>query len=229
MDDFFREKFADFEYNPPEHIWLNVKKTLHKPKGGGGGFSGGKMLAIAITLLIAGSFTLYMLLKDDIPANEVVVENNQEISGTTAEEALFAQNMKNEQNINEASQETTLKSLNEKEYSPIEITVPKNKDKQKKTQQTEKKGQTEGNASIIPQEKIASSGLLASAIENNMLIPGKDSELLAIHDQTISNPSSENKNTDETTEVGQSKSEKEINEETQENQYAGDGPEIKSD
>jgi hypothetical protein len=228
MDDFFREKFADFEHEPPEHIWLNVKQTIHKPKGGGG-LAGGKMLALAITLLVAGSFTLYLLLNNTSENKEVIQQNPPETINSVSGEALLAQNTEITEPAENSNLETPFEFLEETEYQPIEFTVPKKKDKQKINQKkSQEKGSAE-NTKAIPDAKISSSGLLASAIENNFLTPGDDSELLAINDEIV-DVSIESQKTDESSIINQS--EESFSEQTQETHEANnpmDGPELKSD
>lgn len=64
IDDLFRERFENFEVEPPAHIWENVKTEISSNKGGIGGgkpFLGGKIIGLSIILFTIGAISFYLL------------------------------------------------------------------------------------------------------------------------------------------------------------------------
>ncbi|MBN2173640.1 MAG: outer membrane beta-barrel protein [Bacteroidales bacterium] len=184
IDDYFKDKFGDFQHEPPEHIWLNVKEALHGKKGGGGLTKGG-ILGLSIILLVAGFVTLYLLLGnsgDGIITNEMPSAVNS--SGTTRglNEALVAQN--NEPNTTSSEQYNQAEVLpEEQEYMPISVEVnKKKKNGDKKSISNSTKDETIARNENIPSEKIGKSNLLAGSPESIPYLPADDPELLAIND-----------------------------------------------
>lgn len=63
IDDLFRDKFKDFELNPPDHIWENVRQKI---TGGGNNnpgkpFSKGGIAGISTIIILIGFFSFYQL------------------------------------------------------------------------------------------------------------------------------------------------------------------------
>jgi hypothetical protein len=61
IDDLFRDKFNDFELDPPDHIWENIKQHVHGTGKSGGSFSNGGIIGITILLILTSLFTFYLL------------------------------------------------------------------------------------------------------------------------------------------------------------------------
>ncbi len=85
IDDLFRNEFKDFELDPPEHVWENVKNSI--PQAGRNNpfyrFRYGGIIGLSSVLILAGLLSFYYLTKnnnktDYIPENnELRVENNE--------------------------------------------------------------------------------------------------------------------------------------------------------
>ena len=63
IDDFFRDKFEDFEVDPPEYIWENVKSRMEGGNGNGGrfGLNRGGIAGITLLIIAIGITTLVFL------------------------------------------------------------------------------------------------------------------------------------------------------------------------
>ncbi|MCD4664107.1 MAG: hypothetical protein K8R68_02475 [Bacteroidales bacterium] len=63
IDDLFRDKFNDFEFEPPDHVWDNIKQTIHGPIGSNPGRSFRKagFIGLSSIIILAGLFSIYQL------------------------------------------------------------------------------------------------------------------------------------------------------------------------
>ena len=77
IDDLYRDKFKDFELDPPEHVWSNIKTQMHGPGGGGNGsnLTNGGIYGITIILILSSILTWY-LLNSSTKQNNQIPENN---------------------------------------------------------------------------------------------------------------------------------------------------------
>ncbi len=60
IDDLFRDRFENFEKDPPDHVWENVKAGINTGGGPKGGFKGG-MAGFTALLIIIGTILIYLL------------------------------------------------------------------------------------------------------------------------------------------------------------------------
>lgn len=60
IDDLFRDKFSDFELEPPPHIWTNVEKSIKEGGSGSGGKLGkGGLLGLSALIIGLGSLLVF--------------------------------------------------------------------------------------------------------------------------------------------------------------------------
>ncbi|MCF8368508.1 MAG: PorT family protein [Bacteroidales bacterium] len=148
IDDLFRDKFENFEFDPPEHVWENIKSSIAGNKGGtpSKGGSGKGLAGISLIIIVAGMFSAF-LLNYDTPNRE---NNNQ--SETLTNEIIAS-------NINSSASEAVVNPIvkSEKfadESWPTEIqeeTKPAviNKSKEKKSKSKRNNSKTK-NSTIHP-------------------------------------------------------------------------------
>lgn len=186
IDDLFRDKFKDFELDPPEHVWGNIKTQIHV-SGTGGNITNGGIYGITIILILSSILTWYLLSsssndRPQIPNNSISqFEDNEYISATRT----VTINQKTE---NEADQDHSTKMIDQSS---------KNKKKQKSRFDISKPVEVpKGKSGILVQENIQSTVPeiskqqqipnaieITEDLENSSLIKaGGDTELLAIND-----------------------------------------------
>ncbi|MCB2220468.1 MAG: PorT family protein [Bacteroidetes bacterium] len=123
IDDLFRDKFENFEQDPPEYVWDNIKTGIQNPKGPGGhGFNGGGLAGFTALLIIIGTILVY-LLSNSFTIN--LPEKGSETSPTAQESFMddtqidtnpvIAQDIKVTAEIEES--ENRLQKEQESEYS----------------------------------------------------------------------------------------------------------------
>ncbi|MBN1338874.1 MAG: hypothetical protein JXA03_06090 [Bacteroidales bacterium] len=96
IDDLFREKFNDFELEPPAHIWVNVEKSIKDSGTGSGGKAGrGGIVGFSALLIGLGGLLVFfthprnrfseesLLAAADFAVEEVAGSRNEN-PGTTA-------------------------------------------------------------------------------------------------------------------------------------------------
>jgi len=103
IDDLFRDKFKDFEFNPPDHIWENVWQKI---TGGGNNnpgkiFTNGGIAGISVIIILIGLFSLYQFRN---------VANHFQTKGL-AESQVIAYNSNSPELVTMESNETSLISL----------------------------------------------------------------------------------------------------------------------
>ncbi|MCD4746061.1 MAG: hypothetical protein K8R58_07165 [Bacteroidales bacterium] len=77
IDELFKDKFKDFELDPPDHIWKNIKENI--PNKGNNFLSKGGITAISIIILTVSLFTFLLLTytPENIQyAEKTAIENN---------------------------------------------------------------------------------------------------------------------------------------------------------
>ncbi len=72
IDDLFRDKFDDFEVDPPEYVWENVKARMEHGggNGGGSGLTRGGIAGITLILLVIGIVTVLLMNYDPVSSME---------------------------------------------------------------------------------------------------------------------------------------------------------------
>ena len=192
IDDLFRDKFKDFELDPPDHVWSNIKQQMHGSGNGGKGsnFKNGGIYGISIILIIAGILSWYLLSSSTEDNKQVPIIKNTQVEDTEYKSSTrtLAINSDTEKDQNFSD-------------NPIGITS-KNKRKQKTRFDISEPAEVdEGKASLLVIENIAETDYTTSNQQNNtgeiveytadivsagLVTPGSDEELLAIHISTQS-------------------------------------------
>lgn len=188
MDDLFRDKFKDFELDPPDHIWGNIKTQIgDSGKGGNGGNSNkGGIYGISIIFIVAGILTWYLLSsstdeKATVPPGKISQVEDNDYTSSTRMVSI---------NSSEKDQEEQISSQNA-------IKSPSNKKEKQKTRFdiSEPAKIAEGKTILVIQEKNQTNNINFSndqptsdqmeVIENyetlTVLSAGSDAELLAIN------------------------------------------------
>jgi hypothetical protein len=84
IDDLFRDKFENFEPDPPEYVWDNIKSGIQNPDGPGGrGFYGGGLAGFTAFLIIIGTILVYLLSNSftiNLPENKSPVSQIPDIA-----------------------------------------------------------------------------------------------------------------------------------------------------
>lgn len=182
IDDLFRDKFKDFEHDPPDHVWSNIKTQIHGTGrgGNGGNLTNGGIYGITIILILSSILTWYLLSSSSN-------DNNQIPNNTTQfEDSDFKSSTRmvtiNSEKENEGDQDHSNKVIN---------SSSKNKKKQiSRFDISEPAEVSQGKTSLVVDENVQSTDLITSndleAYDNHenigILIPGTDKELLAIND-----------------------------------------------
>lgn len=198
IDDLFRDKFKDFEPDPPGHVWENIKQNIHGQKGSNPGkpFTKGGIAGISAVLIVAGLFMLYQFTGSSDENRQVNVGNNnypafdnneknsvdkllaskttQETKDNTATSDLKNISDGSEKNIRQSNKvQNTQTTVNN--FKEPELTIEDNNNKKNNT--------SVGNLQSITENNPDKSTIIADIADNQLLIPGEDSELLAIDDK----------------------------------------------
>lgn len=190
MDDLFRDKFKDFELDPPDHVWGNIKTQMHGP-GNGGNLTNGGIYGITIILILSTVLTWYLLSSSSnknyqVPEDKITQVDDTEYKSSTRTMAI------NHDIAKESRKNNSNKSINTS-------SIPKNKQKPR-FDISEPATITRGKTSLIVQEnntttKDAIKDQPSSSndlefiddLENkSILSPGSDDQLLALHQTTQS-------------------------------------------
>ena len=189
IDDLFRDKFKDFELDPPDHVWGNIKQQMHGSGNGGNGsnFKNGGIYGISIILIVAGILSWYLLSSSTEDNKQVPTTKNTQVEDT---------------DYKSSTRMLAINSDKEKVQDFSNITIDKtrkNKKKQKiRFDISEPAVVDEGKASLLVHENIPEADYSSSNPQNNtgeieyiadiasagLVTPGSDKELLAIHSTT---------------------------------------------
>jgi len=93
IDDLFRDKFSDFELDPPDHVWANVKQTVHGPIGSNPGTPFRKITFIGLSsiIILVGLFSLYQL--------QFSSPNDGNLNSKSTEDTFLSSNNANQDSI----------------------------------------------------------------------------------------------------------------------------------
>lgn len=77
IDNLFRNKFKDFELDPPDHVWKNVQKAIHQEgaKPNSGPFTKGGIAGIIVIVIVLVTLSLVLLFS---PADNKAVTNTED-------------------------------------------------------------------------------------------------------------------------------------------------------
>jgi len=191
IDDLFRDKFKDFELDPPDHVWGNIKQQLHGSGNGGNGsnFKNGGIYGISIILIVAGILSWYLLSSSTKDNKQVPTAKNTQVEDT---------------DYKSSTRKITINSDKEKDQDlsnkNIDITS-KNKKKQKTRFDISEPAEVyEGKTNLLVQDNIPETHYTTPKLQNNtaeieytadlvnvnLVTPGIDKELLAINSTTQS-------------------------------------------
>lgn len=196
IDDLFRDKFEDYEVDPPEHIWVNVKAGISGNAGKGSGLNlkNGGIAGITLLLISLGIIGFYLI------NNSFVFPENTQGAGMTTNEALdqglFAANRAEESTANENNDFQDHLAMQPSSAAPVSSPGPvagtpatsekEKKDKKAKVRATNPKR----NASLvidpklsaaIPTHKVARIGLNVNSLATAPIgIPENRPEPIAV-------------------------------------------------
>ena len=241
IDDLFRDKFKDFELDPPEHVWENIKQNIQGSGGAssGNGFTKGGITGISIILIVAGIFTLYQLYysNDNVLAEDISDITKVENLNIEADNNLLALKSESEQEIaisnTDFSNKTSKDKKNQKTRIQLkrETSIEKGKTSLVVADKLNQRVNFYSDNDQISSETKSDEILISSNIAvNDFLTPGDESELLAINDEIQYNIKETNNNTSDNSEQSKqfaSAKDKEIKNPL--NPEASSNPGIKSD
>ncbi|MBN3034630.1 MAG: hypothetical protein JW861_03535 [Bacteroidales bacterium] len=69
IDDLFRDKFRDFELDPPDHIWENVRREV-SGSGGGTTLSKGGVAGVIAVLIMLGGLVTFLSLREPVQLSD---------------------------------------------------------------------------------------------------------------------------------------------------------------
>ena len=82
IDELFKDKFRDFEVDPPEIVWDNIKQNISDSNSKSSNFGGTRIISVIIAIISAALITSYFIFDGD--KNEAIVSEpvsiNAEIS-----------------------------------------------------------------------------------------------------------------------------------------------------
>jgi len=186
IDDLFRSEFKDFELDPPEHIWENVKssipsagssKPFYRSRYGG-------IIGLSSVLILAGLFSLYYLTKaaDPIVKSAMVDGNTQtrepEIS-TSVNEKVIAVEFTNE--VRESAVETFI-SMEKASGNIVSVGITESNNKGTNYSDTRSSLQTDKTSSenSLPTSESYSDSNSNPANEDNLLAMANGSTHLPV-------------------------------------------------
>ncbi|GAB4314694.1 MAG: hypothetical protein Kow00127_05930 [Bacteroidales bacterium] len=162
IDQLFRERFADFEAEPPKHVWENVHREINSGKGGNGAILAGFTLVLVtigalLVYLLSNSFTYET---QNVGQTESLTSSVTTFSnGATIEPSAFASASEN-QSVSvtsfsgSESASATLRQEKSKRISGADI-------KSRKAKKDEKQANKQANKNVIPSQKVGKSTLIA--------------------------------------------------------------------
>lgn len=188
IDDLYRDKFKDFELDPPEHVWSNIKTQMHGSGGGGigGNLSNGGIYSITIILILSSILTWYLLSSstkknNQIPENKITQVEPSDYKSSTRmisinEDSDYKKDFEDSENVkNTQPKKKKKQSIRFDISEPVEV--------------------AEGKSSLVVQEnnsptKLNSHGQATDSNDSeyiddiaalSLITAGGDEELLAIN------------------------------------------------
>jgi hypothetical protein len=202
IDDLFRDKFKDFELDPPEHVWSNIKTQIQDSGTGGSGgkFPNGGIYTITIIIILSGVLAWYLLSSsgnrgNKIPENNITHSESKDYISSTRTLAIN-QNLEKESNPDHSNINIGAKPVNKKKQKtrfdisePAEVTIGKTNLTVQETIPL--------NAFIDEDHQSTSNDIeyIGDLEELNMITPGGDKELLALNSESQSEGDISNENT----------------------------------
>lgn len=187
IDDLFKDQFKDFELDPPEHVWGNIKGQIPGPGNGGksGMFKNGGIFGLSIFLILAGILSWYLLNSSSENSAQIQV-----IESTQATESDYISSPRNiDINSNEEKdQETTASKDKKKQKTRFDISEPASvhvgtssllvHQENSKSDDISTSNHHSAGEELVFANELASLGILTA---------GGDEELLAIQSTTQTN------------------------------------------
>lgn len=202
IDDLFRGKFKDFELDPPDHVWSNIKTQIQDSGTGGSGgkFPNGGIYSITILLILSSILAWYLLSTSDngenqIPENNITQSESIDYKSSTRTVAIN-QNLEKENNPDHSNEAISAIPANKKKQKtrfdisePAEVTIGKAKLVVQET--------TPVNVITNADQQSGTNDLeyIDDIEELNMITPGGDKELLALNSESQSEGDNSNENT----------------------------------
>ncbi|MEZ5195062.1 MAG: outer membrane beta-barrel protein [Bacteroidales bacterium] len=243
IDDLFRDKFENFEPDPPEHIWENIKQGIQDNNGGGSGKSNlkGGIAGISTILLLVGLFSIYQLYfnaQEISTVPEVFISSQNLNSDSEPDQNLLAINsleadeLKQQKSIQKEKGKKDKKQKLQQSRFDLDIETPviagknslvvnKSDTPLKPSQVNLENANTSVNDVTLNNRNINSNGFV--------LVPGDDSELLAMNNDKYIPQHSEQNTTNEDL-ANKNQNDNAVTEETNPSSSGlAVNPEIKSD
>ena len=186
IDDLFRDKFRDFEPDPPDHVWDNIRQQIDGSGKGGNGnkFKKGGIYGVSIILILAGLLSWYLLSSSADDNKQVPVTNNYQSEGTgykskTRKVAINSEE-KGEQDVSENA--VDLSSQNKrKQNSRFDISRPAEVS-EGKTSLLVKDNTAEADYPVSNlQSKTVEQEYTDDIVSSDLITPGSEDELLAVY------------------------------------------------
>lgn len=185
IDDLFKDKFEDFEVDPPEFIWNNVKAGISSDSAKGSGFNlnNGGIAGIALLVVTLGFLAFLLLNNSSVISEEAYNELNIQSENISA--GLIAENQVEVGTENppseliastESSPSGEPEENNHKKARSKEKSIEKKEKKQKKS--IERSNNPKRNSTqfinpilpeYIPEERIAQQSLAVTPLGTNSI------------------------------------------------------------
>jgi len=184
IDDLFQDKFDNFEVDPPDHVWENIKSNIggNSGKGSGGNLNKGGIAGLSLLLITIGLISFFL-----INNSAVISEDNFEdhrIHSTVSSADLIAENT---QGINPENQKSGLEQLSIDSNEGPDSSGDKKKSRNKKDKRTKiKSSNPKRNSTLlikpeftnsIPADRMARLNLTVEPVKANSVIWAGESKI----------------------------------------------------
>lgn len=173
IDDLMRERFENFEVDPPAHVWENVKTGIATNKGGKP-FLGNGIAGLSIILVSVGILS-FLLLSNSYKLNNQITENSdtQELTNYLAVNTVS--DYENAQLSSYESEASYAIAIDAEDSENENLTVSTNKEAAKKEKGTKKRGKRKnvvnfdaGVTNPVSQNKQGKSDLVVNRDETKI-------------------------------------------------------------
>lgn len=139
IDELFIDKFRDFEVDPPEILWDNIKKDISKSNTKSGNFGGNRIISIIISVVAIALITSYFIFDGEkneaiitdpvsiISENSTQVKENIEQVSINNTENVKTENLLEENPIKEKETIANIETNSEPETEQTEIEIKSEK------------------------------------------------------------------------------------------------------
>jgi len=177
IDDLFRDKFENYEVDPPDHVWENIKSNIvgNSGKGSGGNLNKGGLAGLTLLLITVGLISFFLINNSTVISEETF--ENQRIHPTVTSSNLIAENS---QEINPKNLKAGLEPLPVDSNEGLESSGDKKKSLNKKNKRAKvKSSNPKRNSTLlikpafnssIPADRMARRNLTVKPVKANSVV-----------------------------------------------------------